>query len=158
MASTFESANFDSALSRLRAGHMIIVIDDPDRENEGDLVMAAEFATAERLAFMVRHTTGIVCAPMSDSRADELDLPLMVSRNTDPHATAFTVSVDAATAGTGVSARDRARTLRALADRQTHTGELRRPGHIFPLRLAPGASTNGAAIPRQRWICSGWRG
>ena len=138
MASTFESATFDSALSRLRAGHMIIVVDDPDRENEGDLVMAAEFATAERLAFMVRHTTGIVCAPMSDSRADELDLPLMVSRNTDPHATAFTVSVDAATAGTGVSARDRARTLRALANHQTHTGELRRPGHIFPLRARAG--------------------
>lgn len=100
--------------------------------------MAAEFATAERLAFMVRHTTGIVCAPMSDSRADDLDLPLMVSRNTDPHATAFTVSVDAATAGTGVSAEDRARTLRALADRQTQITDLRRPGHIFPLRARAG--------------------
>lgn len=138
MASTFESANFDSALSRLRAGHMIIVVDDPDREDEGDLVMAAEFATAERLAFMVRHTTGIVCAPMSDARADELDLPLMVSRNTDPHATAFTVSVDAITAGTGVSAEDRARTLRALADPQIRTSDLRRPGHIFPLRARDG--------------------
>ncbi|OAK56210.1 bifunctional 3,4-dihydroxy-2-butanone-4-phosphate synthase/GTP cyclohydrolase II [Rhodococcoides kyotonense] len=132
------SANFDIALARLRAGRMIIVVDDPDRENEGDLVMAAEFATADQLTFMVRHTTGIVCAPMSDSRADELELPLMVEQNTDPHATAFTVSVDALDAGTGVSARDRAKTLEALASRHTTPKDLRRPGHIFPLRARPG--------------------
>lgn len=132
------SATFDSALTRLRAGKMVIVVDDPDRENEGDLVMAAEFATADHLAFMVRHTTGIVCAPMSDSRADQLELPLMVTPNTDPHATAFTVSVDAISAGTGVSADDRARTLRALACGGTRPADLRRPGHIFPLRARPG--------------------
>lgn len=138
MAPNPQSAVFDLALTRLRAGKMIIVVDDPDRENEGDLVMAAEFATAEQLTFMVRHTTGIVCAPMSDARAEQLELPLMVTDNADPHATAFTVSVDATTAGTGVSAEDRARTLRALACTGTRPCDLRRPGHIFPLRARAG--------------------
>ncbi|MEV8195276.1 GTP cyclohydrolase II [Rhodococcus pyridinivorans] len=135
---TLSVTDFEHLVARLRSGGMVVVTDDPARENEADLIMAAEFATADALAFMVEHTTGIVCAPMSDERADELDLPLMVVENRDPHATAFTVSVDAVSAGTGVSAADRARTLKALADPGTRRAELRRPGHIFPLRARPG--------------------
>ncbi|MBR7194629.1 GTP cyclohydrolase II [Gordonia sp. SCSIO 19800] len=135
---TLSVTDFEHVIARLRSGGMVIVSDDPGRENEADLIMAAELATADALAFIVRHTTGIVCAPMSDERADTLDLPLMVTENRDPHATAFTVSVDAVSAGTGVSAADRARTLRALADPGTRRSELRRPGHIFPLRARPG--------------------
>jgi 3,4-dihydroxy 2-butanone 4-phosphate synthase/GTP cyclohydrolase II len=117
---------------------MVIVTDDADREDEGDLVLAAATATAEQLAFVVRHTTGIVCAPMAAERADVLGLPPMVQDNADAHGTAFTVTVDHAAAGTGVSAADRARTLRALADPGTRPEELRRPGHVFPLRARAG--------------------
>jgi 3,4-dihydroxy 2-butanone 4-phosphate synthase/GTP cyclohydrolase II len=131
-------ATVRTALDQLRAGRMIVVIDDPDRENEGDLVMAAEFATPAGMAFMVRHTTGIICAPMPADRADTLGLPLMVADNTDPHATAFTISVDAADTGTGVSARDRAATVTALASKYTRRSDLRTPGHIFPLRANDG--------------------
>ena len=117
---------------------MVVVVDDPDRENEGDLIVAAERMTAAQMAFLVRHTTGIVCAPMPAERADELRLPLMVDDNTDAHGTAFTVSVDAVGTGTGVSAADRAATVRALADPSTPAASLRRPGHVFPLRAREG--------------------
>ncbi|MGD9985568.1 bifunctional 3,4-dihydroxy-2-butanone-4-phosphate synthase/GTP cyclohydrolase II [Pseudonocardia sp.] len=126
------------AVAALAAGGMVIVTDDADREDEGDLVLAAATATAEQLAFVVRHTTGIVCAPMAAERADVLGLPPMVQDNADAHGTAFTVTVDHAAAGTGVSAADRARTLRALADPGTRPEELRRPGHVFPLRARAG--------------------
>ncbi|WP_244993317.1 GTP cyclohydrolase II [Rhodococcus qingshengii] len=132
------SAAVSRALSELAAGRMIVVTDDADRENEGDLVTAAESVTAEMLAFMVRHTTGIVCAPMPAGRVDDLQLPQMVARSTDPHDTAFTVSVDMIGTGTGVSASNRARTLRALADESTMPDQLRRPGHVFPLRARAG--------------------
>lgn len=127
-----------TAVQRLLAGEMVVVIDDPDRENEGDLVMAAQFITPAAMAFMVQHTTGIICTPMTDDKADELGLPLMVADNTDPHCTAFTVSVDAVDTGTGVSARDRATTVAALAASTTSTSDLRTPGHIFPLRARRG--------------------
>ncbi|QVI27326.1 3,4-dihydroxy-2-butanone-4-phosphate synthase [Mycolicibacterium neoaurum] len=126
------------AVQRLQAGEMIVVVDDPDRENEGDLVMAAQFVTPADMAFMVRHTTGIICAPMTDARADQLGLPLMVTTNTDPHGTAFTVSVDAVGTGTGVSAGARAATVAALAATTTTADDLRLPGHIFPLRARAG--------------------
>lgn len=126
------------ALAALAAGGMIVVTDDADRENEGDLVAAAELVTTEQMAFLVRHSTGIVCAPMSAARADELRLPPMVIDNTDAHGTAFTVSVDLAGTGTGVSAADRAATLRALADPATAADDLHRPGHVFPLRARDG--------------------
>lgn len=138
MGRRLSSEAIDRALNRLRAGEMIIVVDDPGREDEGDLVMAAEYATPERLAFMVRHTTGIVCAPMGQATADALELPMMVALNVDPHMTAFTVSVDAVNAGTGVSASDRSCTLRALAGEETRPSDLRRPRHIFPLRAHAG--------------------
>jgi 3,4-dihydroxy 2-butanone 4-phosphate synthase/GTP cyclohydrolase II len=123
----------DGAVTALRAGRLVVVVDDADREGEADLVGAAEHATAEQLAFVVRHTTGIVCVPMPAERCTELRLPQMVENGTDPHGTAFTVSVDHVGTGTGVSAADRARTVRALADPATSPADLRRPGHVFPL-------------------------
>ena len=128
----------EEAVAALLAGRMIIVVDDVDRENEGDLVLAAETVTEEQMAFLVRHTTGIICVPMPPERVDELKLPQMVEDNTDSHATAFTVSVDHVDVGTGVSARDRAATARSLANPDTMPGDLRRPGHMFPLRARPG--------------------
>lgn len=126
------------AITTLAAGGMILVTDADNRENEADLVVAAELITDAQMAFMVRHTTGIICAPMTESRAEELDLAPMVAASTDQHGTAFTVSVDLVGTGTGVSACDRAATVRGLADRATTPGDLRRPGHVFPLRARPG--------------------
>ncbi|MFF4595069.1 bifunctional 3,4-dihydroxy-2-butanone-4-phosphate synthase/GTP cyclohydrolase II [Amycolatopsis sp. CA-161197] len=126
------------AVAALAQGRLVVVVDDADRENEGDLVGAARTMTAAQMAFLVRHTTGIVCAPMPGERADALRLRQMVADNTDAHGTAFTVSVDHASAGTGVSAADRTTTVRALADPATKPGELRRPGHVFPLRAREG--------------------
>ena len=127
-----------SSVAALAAGRMVVVVDDADRENEGDLVVAAELVTEEQMAFIVRHTTGIVCAPMSGERCAALRLPQMVADNTDAYGTAFTVSVDHVDTGTGVSAASRARTVVALADPLTLPGHLRRPGHVFPLRARDG--------------------
>jgi 3,4-dihydroxy 2-butanone 4-phosphate synthase / GTP cyclohydrolase II len=122
----------------LREGGMVIVTDDADRENEGDLLVAADLVTSQQVAFMVRYSTGILCAAMTADRADRLVLPAMVPDNSDPHGTAFTVTVDHVTTSTGVSAGDRARTLRALADDDARAAEFRRPGHVFPLRARDG--------------------
>ncbi|ODU04616.1 MAG: bifunctional 3,4-dihydroxy-2-butanone 4-phosphate synthase/GTP cyclohydrolase II [Pseudonocardia sp. SCN 72-86] len=135
MPSTFA---VQRAVSELAAGRMVIVTDDADRENEGDLILPAATATAEQIAFLVRHTTGIVCAPMTGARADALRLPPMVADNSDAHGTAFTVTVDHVATGTGVSAADRATTLRALVADGTGPADLRRPGHVFPLRARDG--------------------
>lgn len=130
--------NVSRALRALREGQFVIVSDDAERENEADLVLAAEQATAERLGFLIRHSSGIVCAPMPVERADALDLPLMVADNTEPHGTAFTVSVDAAAGTTtGISASDRAVTLRALTAPAATPADFVRPGHVFPLRAHP---------------------
>lgn len=128
----------DDAVAAIAAGGFAVVVDDADRENEGDLIGAAGLMNAEQLAFMVRHTTGIICAPMSAERAATLELPQMVTDNTDSHGTAFTVTVDHLDVSTGVSAADRALTLRALADGATTPAELRRPGHVFPLQARDG--------------------
>ena len=128
----------EEAVAALLAGRMIVVVDDADRENEGDLVLAAETVTEEQMAFLVHHTTGIICVPMPSERVDELKLPQMVEDNTDSHGTAFTVSVDHIDVGTGVSARDRTTTVRSLASPGTMPDALRRPGHIFPLRARAG--------------------
>ena len=128
----------EEALADLRAGKMIVVVDDEDRENEGDLVMAASAVTPEAINFMVRHGCGLVCAPLTAERLEQLDLPQMVSRNTDTHQTAFTVSVDASSVTTGISAHERAETIRVLVDPQTGPSDLRRPGHIFPLQAREG--------------------
>ena len=127
------------AVEALRAGGFVVVVDDADRENEGDLIVAAEYVSAEHVAFMVQHTSGLICAPMEGERLDELRLPLMVAENTDSHRTAFTVSVDYVHGTTtGISAADRAATIRSLADPGTKPSDLARPGHIFPLRCREG--------------------
>ena len=126
-------------LAELRAGRMVIVMDDEDRENEGDLIMAAEHATPEAVAFMIRHTSGIICVPMEEEQLARLELPQMVPVNSESHRTAFTVSVDLrAGTTTGVSSADRAATIRALADAASKPGDFARPGHIFPLRARRG--------------------
>jgi 3,4-dihydroxy 2-butanone 4-phosphate synthase/GTP cyclohydrolase II len=129
----------EQAVDDIAAGKFVVVVDDEDRENEGDLIIAADAMTEEKMAFMIRHTSGVICAPMLDERAESLRLPLMVADNTETHRTAFTVTVDLIEGcTTGISAGDRARTLQALANPGTAAGELSRPGHIFPLRGRPG--------------------
>ena len=123
------------ALEDIRNGKIIIVVDDEDRENEGDFICAAELATPETVNFMATNGKGLICASLTEERCAELDLPLMVSSNTSSHATAFTVSVDLLKGcTTGISASDRAKTLRALVDPATRPDDLGRPGHIFPLK------------------------
>jgi 3,4-dihydroxy 2-butanone 4-phosphate synthase/GTP cyclohydrolase II len=133
-----EFATVAEAVQEIRAGRMLIVVDDEDRENEGDVVMAAEHATPEAVNFMITHARGLVFVPMAAERCEALRLPLMVAENTARYGTAFTVSVDARAAGTGISAHDRSLTVRQLADAATTPEELLRPGHVFPLRAAPG--------------------
>ena len=127
-------SNFQAALDAYKNGELIIVTDDADRENEGDLMLLAEKATAEKVAFMVRHTTGILCVAMTQERARALNLPLMVEVNQDSKKTAFTVSVDYKPGlTTGVSAQERTNTVRALADISVQASDFIRPGHVFPL-------------------------
>jgi 3,4-dihydroxy 2-butanone 4-phosphate synthase / GTP cyclohydrolase II len=129
----------EAALAAFDRGEMVVVVDDEDRENEGDLIMAAERVTPEAIAFMVRYTSGLVCVPLPGQRLDALEIPLMVPANTEAMRTAFTVSVDARRGTTtGISAADRATTIRALVDPSTRPDDLARPGHIFPLRYHPG--------------------
>ncbi|HEV2271061.1 MAG TPA: 3,4-dihydroxy-2-butanone-4-phosphate synthase [Steroidobacteraceae bacterium] len=141
-AATSGSSGLDSVediVADLRAGRMVLIMDDEDRENEGDLIMAAELATPEAVAFMIRHTSGIICVPMEEDRLARLDLPQMVASNSESHRTAFTVSVDArAGTTTGVSSGDRAATIHALADVRSKPQDFARPGHIFPLRSRRG--------------------
>jgi 3,4-dihydroxy 2-butanone 4-phosphate synthase/GTP cyclohydrolase II len=126
----------EEAIEEIRKGQFIIVVDDEDRENEGDLIIAAECITPEKVNFMETHARGLICAPITKERAEELDLPLMVSQNTSIHSTPFTVSIDLLTHGctTGISAYDRAQTILALTREETLPEEFGRPGHIFPLR------------------------
>ncbi|MEG1937249.1 MAG: 3,4-dihydroxy-2-butanone-4-phosphate synthase, partial [Rikenellaceae bacterium] len=126
----------EEALIDIKAGKVVIVVDDEDRENEGDFVAAAEHITAETVNFMARHGRGLICAPLPKERCEELKLDMMVGENTSLHSTPFTVSVDLLDHGctTGISAADRAATLRSLMDKNTTPAELGRPGHIFPLR------------------------
>jgi len=132
-------ASIEDALEVIAAGGMVIVVDDDDRENEGDLVMAADAADAASLAFMVNHTSGVICVPMLGEDLKRLAIPMMVSRNEDPKGTAYTVSVDAREGvDTGISAADRARTIRVLADSASVPEDVGRPGHVFPLRYQPG--------------------
>ena len=128
-----------TAVDAIAAGRAVVVVDDEDRENEGDIIFAAEYATAELMGFMIRYTSGVVCAPMSNKRADEMKLPPMVTNNEDPKGTAYTVSCDAASGvSTGISAADRARTVQILADASCRPADITRPGHIFPLRAVDG--------------------
>jgi 3,4-dihydroxy 2-butanone 4-phosphate synthase/GTP cyclohydrolase II len=131
----------EDALEDIRQGRMVIVADDEDRENEGDLVMAASAVTPDHVNFMAQHGRGLICVTLTAERADELELPLMTERSTDPQGTAFTISVDAHQkfgVTTGISAHDRAKTIEVLLDPETKPADLRRPGHIFPLRAKAG--------------------
>jgi len=132
-------AQIKDAIDAIGRGEIVVVVDDEDRENEGDLIMAAEFATPETIAFFLHHTSGVICAPVTRERARELDLPLMVANNTESMRTAFTVSVDYRHGTTtGISAHDRSATIRALVDPSTRAADLLRPGHIFPLEARDG--------------------
>jgi 3,4-dihydroxy 2-butanone 4-phosphate synthase / GTP cyclohydrolase II len=127
------------AVAAMRAGRAVVVVDDPDRENEGDLIFAAAKATPELVGFMIRHTSGVVCVPMEGRELDRLKLPPMTVVNEERKGTAYSVSVDARDGiSTGISAADRARTIRVLVDSATEPFELTRPGHVFPLRAMPG--------------------
>jgi 3,4-dihydroxy 2-butanone 4-phosphate synthase/GTP cyclohydrolase II len=138
-ATTGVPAAVAAALESLRAGRPVLVTDDADREDEGDVVLAAELVTPEWLGWTVRHSSGLLCVPLSAERAAALELPPMVERNEDSRRTDYTVSVDAAVGvTTGISAADRARTARVLADPAATPGDLVRPGHVFPLRARPG--------------------
>lgn len=129
----------ERAVDEIAAGRPVVVVDDEDRENEGDLIFAAELATPELMAFTVRHTSGVVCAPMPGDALDVLELPPMTAVNQDPKGTAYTVSTDARTGiTTGISAADRARTVQLLADPTSGPADFTRPGHVFPLRAVPG--------------------
>src|SRR4051795_1686944 len=145
--------DIENAIAAIGRGELVIVVDDADRENEGDLIMAAEAMTPEAMAFMIRHTSGVICLPVEGSRLDELRLPLMVADNTESQRTAFTVSVDARVGtSTGISAADRVTTVHAILHPSTYPGppspatlrpwtrpeDLARPGHIFPLRYRDG--------------------
>ncbi|MDA8225060.1 MAG: 3,4-dihydroxy-2-butanone-4-phosphate synthase, partial [Betaproteobacteria bacterium] len=129
----------EDIIADIKAGKMVILVDEEDRENEGDLLMAAEFATPEAVNFMVTHARGLVCLTLTDERCRQLGLRQMVSDNQTPHNTAFTVSIEAATGvTTGISAADRARTIQAAVARNARPSDIIQPGHIFPLRAQPG--------------------
>ncbi|KAI1343114.1 3,4-dihydroxy-2-butanone 4-phosphate synthase [Xylariaceae sp. FL0016] len=142
-SATIDHNQFDTipdTIAAFRNGEFIVVMDDTTRENEGDLIIAAQDVTTEQMAFMVRHSSGLICAPIPPPLTQSLALPQMVPSNEDPRGTAYTVSVDAAdpSVTTGISAHDRALTVRTLADPAASVDSFRRPGHVFPLRAQPG--------------------
>ncbi|CAK7901869.1 3,4-dihydroxy-2-butanone 4-phosphate synthase [[Candida] anglica] len=127
------------AIEAFKNGEFLVVMDDEDRENEGDLIIAAELVTQEKMAFLVRHSSGYVCVPLSTERADKLDLPPMIPNKSDRHGTAYTVTCDYAHGTTtGISAHDRALTARSLASASSAPDDFIKPGHILPLRAVPG--------------------
>lgn len=134
----FKFNTVEEAIEDIKQGKMVVAVDDEGRENEGDLIIAAEYATPEAINFMATHARGLICMPVEGKRLDELDLPAMVTHNTDTHGTAFTVSIDAKNTTTGISAYERAMTVKAVLDPNTKPADLRRPGHIFPLRAKEG--------------------
>ena len=133
-----EFATIEQAVEDLKAGKLILCVDDPDRENEGDLICAAEFATTENINFMAVHAKGLICMPMSGKRCDDLGLTQMVTANTDNHETAFTVSIDHMSTTTGISAVERSITALKTVEEGVQPHEFRRPGHMFPLRAKDG--------------------
>ncbi|MDH0613599.1 MULTISPECIES: 3,4-dihydroxy-2-butanone-4-phosphate synthase [unclassified Agrobacterium] len=131
-------AKIEDAIEAISRGEMVIVVDDEDRENEGDIIAASDSITPQQIAFMMNHARGLICVAMPGERLDALDIPLMVSRNTESLKTAFTVSVDYIPGTTtGISAADRAKTVRALVSEESRPEDFARPGHIFPLRANP---------------------
>src|SRR5581483_5926089 len=132
-------SSIEEAIQDFKDGKFVIIVDDEDRENEGDLAIAADHVTPESINFMARHGRGLICVPIVGQRLDELEIPMMVDTNTSSYGTAFTVAVDARRGvSTGISAADRSATVRALIDPTTRPADLSRPGHVFPLRYAEG--------------------
>ena len=131
-------STIEEAIEDIRRGKMVVVVDDEERENEGDLILAADHVTSEAINFMATHAKGLICTPMEGARLDALNLPQMVANNTDHHETAFTVSVDAYDTETGISAFERCQTVKKLIDPAAKPADFRRPGHVFPLRTVPG--------------------
>ncbi|KAF8866769.1 3,4-dihydroxy-2-butanone 4-phosphate synthase [Acephala macrosclerotiorum] len=143
MPSSEIAQQFDSiedTIAAFKNGEFIVVLDDLSRENEGDLIIAADSITPSKMAFMIRHTSGLICAPIAPSLCSKFDLPQMVASNEDPNRTAYTISIDANSpeTTTGISASDRALTCRLLADKTSTASTFRRPGHVFPLRARDG--------------------
>ena len=139
MTEKHKAASVDQAIKAVKAGKLIVIIDDEERENEGDLMVAAEKVTPEIINFMSKHGRGLICLPLTKKRVKELGLPLMVADNTAPFKTAFTVSIDAKQGvTTGISAYDRAKTVLTVIDPKTQPEDLNRPGHIFPLQAKDG--------------------
>nr|WP_290928731.1 3,4-dihydroxy-2-butanone-4-phosphate synthase [Haliscomenobacter sp.] len=157
---TIQLNTVEEAITAIRNGEVIIVVDDEDRENEGDFICAAETVTPEIINFMATHGRGLICTPIDERRADELDLPMMVSSNTALHETAFTVSIDLIGQGctTGISAYDRATGIRALVNPATTSTDFARPGHIFPLTGQAGrrASPHWPYRGGHRFGADGW--
>jgi len=133
----------EEAIQELKKGNMVIVVDDEDRENEGDLLMAAEMVKPEHINFMAKYGRGLICVPMLKERLDELNIKSMVNNNTDPKETAFTVSVDSARSTTGISAHERAQTIQHMLEKDAKPSDFNRPGHIFPL-----VAKNGGVLVR----------
>ena len=131
-------ATVEQAIEDIKAGKMVVVVDDEDRENEGDLIIAGDHVTGEAINFMAKYAKGLICTPIDGARLDALQIPQMVTNNTDNHETAFTVSIDAYDTETGISAFERAKTVRALYDPKAKPASFRRPGHVFPLRSVEG--------------------
>jgi len=136
--STLKFNTIEEAIEDIKDGKMVVVVDDEDRENEGDLIIAAQKVSPEAINFMATYGRGLICMPITGERLDELELPAMVTKNTDSHGTAFTVSVDHKDTTTGISAHERAATVKAILDPATTADDLRRPGHVFPLRAKEG--------------------
>ncbi|KAJ8521223.1 hypothetical protein ONZ45_g2016 [Pleurotus djamor] len=135
----FSFDSMDEALAAFQDGEFLVVMDDEDRENEGDLIIAASHCTTEKMAWMIKHTSGFICVALTGDRLQELDIPMMVTENQDPHKTAYTVTVDYKHGTTtGISAHDRSLTARALASPNSQSSEFSRPGHIVPLRARDG--------------------
>lgn len=133
-----EFSAIEDAIEDIRQGKMVVVVDDEDRENEGDIIIAAEHVTPEVINFMATYAKGLICTPIEGERLDALNIPQMVANNTEHHETAFTVSVDAYDTETGISAYERCQTVKRLIDPQAKPSDFRRPGHVFPLRAVPG--------------------
>jgi len=145
-------ATVEEAVEEIRQGRMVVLVDDEDRENEGDLAMAAEKITPDAINFMAKHGRGLICMPLTEDRCDELHLPLMSPINTSVHGTAFTEAVDARVGvTTGISASDRAITILTAIDPKTKPQDLARPGHIFPLRARKAASSFAPARRKPPW-------
>ena len=151
-------ARIEDAIEAIRAGQMVIVVDDEDRENEGDLTIAAEKITPEAINFMAQYGRGLICLAMTPERLDALEIPLMVSQNSSRFETAFCVSIEARDrTTTGISAADRAATILTAIDPLTKPSDLVRPGHIFPLRARSAGVLARAGKPKQPWTSRDWR-